>query len=38
MKILKCIKQFYLQTKKQLKLWNKYGRPKSDCDTKFYKD
>ena len=38
MTILKCIRTIYLSAKKQLKLWNKYGRPISDQSTKFYKD
>lgn len=38
MNILKCIKTLYLYAKKQLKLWNKYGRPADDYSTKFYKD
>ena len=38
MTILKCIRTLYLSAKKQLKLWNKCGRPISDQSTKFYKD
>ena len=38
MTILRCIKTLYLSAKKQLKLWNKYGRPTDDSSTKFYKD
>ena len=38
MTILKCLRALYLSTKKQLKLWNKHGRPIDDSSTKFYKD
>ena len=38
MTILKCLRALYLSEKKQLKLWNKYGRPIDDSSTKFYKD
>ena len=38
MTILRCIRTLYLSAKKQLKLWNKYGRPIDDYLTKFYKD
>ena len=36
--MIKCIKQLYLSAKKQLRLWNKHGRPTDDSSTKFYKD
>ena len=38
MTILRCLRTLYLSAKKQLKLWNKYGRPIDDSSTKFYKD
>ena len=38
MTILKCIRTLYLSAKKELKLWNRYGRPIDDYSTKFYKD
>ena len=38
MTILRCLRTMYLSAKKQLKLWNKYGRPIDDSSTKFYKD
>ena len=38
MTILKCLRSLYLSAKKQLKLWNKHGRPIDDSSTKFYKD
>ena len=38
MTILKCLRALYLSAKKQLKLWNKHGRPIDDSSTKFYKD
>lgn len=38
MTMLKCIRTLYLSAKKQLKLWNKYGRQIDDSSTKFYKE